>query len=87
MKFLMEVAPADYRDASSRIYREAIEETKGTWEKLLPYIAIGLCIVLTLVNVIVNMQMTNHTTDKVGSILVEGCRNTQNVAEASGGAT
>lgn len=79
MNLLMSIAPADFRDASSRIFHEAVEETKGTWEKLLPYIAIGLCVVLTIINVVVNMQMTNHTTDKVGSMLISGCQNVQNV--------
>jgi hypothetical protein len=79
MNLLMSIAPGDFRDASSRIFHEAVEETKGTWEKLLPYIAIGLCVVLTIINVVVNMQMTNHTTDTVGNMLITGCKNTQNV--------
>ena len=80
------IAPAEYRDASTRIYNEAIKETQGTWEKLLPYVAIGLCVVLTLVNVVVNMQMTNHTTDKVGDMLIQGCSNKANTVPASTGA-
>jgi hypothetical protein len=79
MNLLMAIAPADYRDASVRIFNQAVEETKGTWEKLLPYIAIGLCVVLTIINVVVNMQMTNHTIDKVGNMLIGGCSNAQNV--------
>jgi hypothetical protein len=80
------IAPGDYRDASTRIYNEAIKETQGTWEKLLPYVAIGLCVVLTIINVVVNMQMTNHTTDKVGELLIQGCSNQQHGIPATGGA-
>ena len=79
LKAVYAIAPGDYRDAATRLYNEAVKETQGTWEKLLPYIAIGLCVVLTIINVVVNMQMTNHTTDKVGEILVQGCSNKQNV--------
>lgn len=86
MLLLFDIAPSDYRDASTRIFKEAVEETKGTWEKLLPYIAIGLCVILTIINVVVNMQMTNNTVNKVGTMLIEGCRNSQNVANAQAGA-
>jgi hypothetical protein len=86
MLLMFDIAPSDYRDASTRIFKEAVEETKGTWEKLLPYIAIGLCVILTIVNVVVNMQMTNNTVNKVGTMLIEGCRNSQNVANAQAGA-
>jgi hypothetical protein len=78
LKAIFDIAPADFRESSVRIFREAVEETKGTWEKLLPYIAIGLCVIMTIINVVVNMQMTNHTTDKVGNMLIAGCQNTVN---------
>lgn len=83
MELLLEIAPADYRDASVRIFREAVEETKGTWEKILPYIAIAFCIILALITVVITMQMVNHATDKVGDLLIKGCTNQQNVAPAS----
>lgn len=86
MKAIFAIAPGDYREAATRLYNEAVKETQGTWEKLLPYVAIGLCVVLTIINVVVNMQMTNHTTDKVGEILIQGCSNSQNTAPSTGGA-
>jgi hypothetical protein len=81
LQAVMAIAPGDYRDASIRLVNEAIKETAG-WEKLLPYIAVGLVVVMTIINVVVNMQMTNHTTDKVGDILVRGCSNAQNTQPA-----
>lgn len=75
---LFDIAPSDYRDASTRIFKDAVDETKGTWEKLLPYIAVGLVVVLTIINVVVNMQMTNNTVNKVGNMLIQGCANQQN---------
>lgn len=76
---LFEIAPAEYRDASVRIYREAVDETKGTWEKILPYVMVGLCIFLCIVTIVICMQMVNNTTDKVGKLLISGCANSQNV--------
>jgi hypothetical protein len=80
---LGEIAPADFRDASVRIYREAIEETKGMWDKILPYLAVGLCILLCIITIVITQQMTNHTIDKVGNMLISGCSNSQNVAPST----
>jgi hypothetical protein len=80
---LMNIASGDYRDASTRIYMDAVEETKGTWEKLLPYLAIGLCVILALITLVINMQMTNNTVEKVGKMLIAGCENQINVKSGS----
>ena len=77
MELIMEIAPADYRDASVNILNDAVKETTGTWEKILPYIAVGLIVVLCIITVIINQQMTNNTVDKVGKILIGGCQNAQ----------
>jgi hypothetical protein len=79
LELLFEIAPAEYRDASVRIYREAVDETKGLLDKILPYIMVGLCVFLCIITVVICMQMTNHATDKVGGILIEGCSNKANV--------
>lgn len=75
---LLEIAPADYRDASVKIYKEAVEETKGTWEKILPYIAVGLIVILCIITIVINMQMTNNTVNKVGNMLIKGCQGATN---------
>lgn len=81
LQALMEVASGDYRDASTRIFMNAVEETKGLWDKMLPYVAIGLCVILALITLVINMQMTNNTVEKVGKMLIAGCENNQNVQE------
>lgn len=79
LKALMEIAPSDYRDASAKIFEEVVEETKGTWEKILPYVAVGLCIFLCLITIIISMQITNNAINKVGDLLIKGCENAQNI--------
>lgn len=79
LKLLLEIAPSDYRDASTRIFREAVEETKGTWEKILPFIAIGICVFLCIITIVISMQITNNAINKVGNMLIEGCQNAQNI--------
>jgi len=79
MNLVFEVAPRDYREASVRLFRESVEETKGTLEKLLPYIAVGFVVILTIISIVINMQMTNNTINKVGDMLVQGCTNQANV--------
>jgi hypothetical protein len=76
---LGEIAPVDYRDASVTILKDAVKETTGTWEKILPYLAIGIIVILCIIAIIINQQMTNNTIDKVGKLLIEGCKNTQNI--------
>jgi len=73
------IAPSDYTDASARIFREAVKETAGTWEKILPYIAIGVLVVAFIITIVICNQMTTHTTDKVGQLLIQGCSNNLNV--------
>jgi hypothetical protein len=79
LNLLFEIAPGDYRDTAVRIFNEAVEETKGTWERILPYVMVGLCIFLCIITIVIVMQMTNHATDKVGQLLINGCSNAQNV--------
>ncbi len=83
LDLLMQIAPAEYRDASADIVKEAIKETSGTWEKILPYIAVGLIVVLCIITIVINQQMTNNTIDKVGKILIQGCQNTQSTAPST----
>jgi hypothetical protein len=75
LELLMEIAPADYREAGVRLFREAQKETSSTWEKILPYIAIGLIVILCIITVIINQQMTNNTVDKMGKLATQGCSN------------
>lgn len=83
LDLMMEIAPADFRDASANIVNDAIKETTGTWEKILPYLAIGVIVVLVIISIIINQQMTNNTINKVGDILIKGCQNAGATAPAS----
>jgi len=80
LELLMVIAPADFRGASSNIIKDTIKETSGTWEKILPYLAVGVCVVLCIITIVICQQMTNNTIDKVGKILLGGCQNVANVA-------
>lgn len=80
LALLLEIAPSNYRDASVDIIKATENETKGTWEKILPYVAIGLIVVLTIISIVINQQMTNNTVEKVGNLLISGCENAQNTA-------
>jgi hypothetical protein len=85
LELMMQIAPADFRDVSANIVQDAIKETTGTWEKILPYIAIGLIVVLVIISLIINQQMTNNTINKVGDLLIGGCQNAHSVAPATTG--
>jgi len=78
LEILLEIAPADYREASTTIIQNSIKETQSNWEKIMPYVAIGIIVMLCIVSIIINQQMTNNTVNKVGNMLIEGCQNTAN---------
>jgi len=77
LQVLMRIAPGDFTDASVDIFKDATKETTGMWEKIVPYIAIGLVVILCIITVVINQQMTNNTIDKVGKMLIQGCQNAQ----------
>jgi len=79
LNLLVEIAPGEYIDAAVGIYQEATKETMGLWDKILPYLMIGGVVILCIITVIINQQMTNNTVNKVGDMLIKGCQNTQNV--------
>ena len=81
--FLLEIAPADYRDASSKIIDSVSKETMSKWEKLAPYVVFGLLGIILLVSIIFIVQMVQHGQDsakdmllKAGQIVVDNGKNT-----------
>jgi hypothetical protein len=83
LALIMAIAPVDLRDASVNIFKQASDETRTTLEKILPYIAVGMCVMLCIITVIICQQMTNNTVEKVGKVLIGGCENAKNTAPSS----
>lgn len=83
IELLNEIAPADYRDASSKIIDNAEKETMSKWEKLAPYVVFGFLGIIFLVCIIFIVQMVQHGQAeakdlvlKAGQMAVDNARNT-----------
>jgi hypothetical protein len=75
---LFQIAPSDYRDASTRIIDDATKETQGFMEKYLPYIMLGAVIIFFVISMILATQFFNRTVDKAGEILKQAGTNAGN---------
>lgn len=79
-KLLMEIAPADFRDASVEIVAEATKETQGFLEKYLPYIMLGAIVVFFVISMILASQFFNRTVDKATELLTNAGQNKGSLA-------
>lgn len=66
------IAPAIYTEVSADILRKAEEETKNTWEKIMPVLMFGLVVIFALVAVIVITQMVKHGQTEAANLITKG---------------
>jgi hypothetical protein len=62
---ILSIAPADYRDASVQLIRQAENETKGKWEQIIQWILFGGLVIAYLVTMIVMSQAHTKALDNV----------------------
>jgi hypothetical protein len=72
---MMDIAPADYRDASCRIVEAATKETMSWADKYLPYLLIGALIIGIIISQVISMQMINNAQTKAIEIQKLTCTN------------
>lgn len=80
---LLEIAPADFRDASVNIVDTATKETQTWADKYLPYILLGGMVIFFIVGFILASQFFNRTVDKAGEILIKVAQNAGSVAPST----
>ena len=74
-KALLEIAPADFRDASVNIVDTATKETQTWADKYLPYIMLGGMVIFFIVGFILASQFFNRAMDKSLEIQRMQCGN------------
>ena len=74
-KFLAEIAPADYRDASVKIISSTEKETRGKWEKLAPYVVFGTLAIIFMITIIMVVQMVKHGQAEAKDLILEAGKN------------
>lgn len=70
-KLVNSIAPADYRDASVQIIKQAQAETQSTLEKILPYIAIGLLALIFFISIILIVQMVKNSQAEASKLILQ----------------
>lgn len=80
---VLEIAPADYRDASSSIIEEAVKETNGFMEKYLPYIMLAGIVIFFVISMILASQFFNRTVDKASALLLEAGKQAGTIATST----
>lgn len=73
-ELLLEIAPADYRDASGKIIFDAEKETRSKWEKLAPYLVFGTMAIVFMVCIILIVQMVKQGQAEAKDTLLEAGR-------------
>lgn len=71
---LSQIAPADYRDASTKIIENDTKETMSKWEKVLPFIAMGGLAIIVLICIIFIVQMVKTSQDQAKDLILEAGR-------------
>lgn len=72
---LLEIAPADFRDASVNIVDSATKETQTWADKYLPYIMLGGMVIFFIVGFILASQFFNRAMDKSLEVQRMQCSN------------
>lgn len=68
---LSAIAPADFRDTANNINEMAKEETAGKWEKIMPYVALGLIVLFFIIAVIFASQTFNKSIDTAKDLMLQ----------------
>jgi|TARA_R100000750_G_scaffold62664_1_gene57250 hypothetical protein len=70
-ELLLEIAPADYRDASSKIVFDAEKETRDKWERLTPILVFGTMSIVFLITIILIVQMVKQGQTESKDLILE----------------
>jgi tetrahydromethanopterin S-methyltransferase subunit B len=86
-QLIMEIAPADYREASVDIVKKDTSETISTLDKYLPAIMFGFLGIILMVCIIIIVQYNKHALQEARAMVENGCKNypLQSGATSSGG--
>ena len=74
LELLLEIAPADYRDASVKIISSTEKETQGKWEKLMPILIFGTMAIVFMITIILIVQMVKQGQTESKALLLEAGR-------------
>lgn len=71
LELLLEIAPADYRDASVKIISATEKETQAKWEKLMPILVFGTMAIVFMITIILIVQMVKQGQTQAKDLILE----------------
>ena len=74
LELLLEIAPADYRDASVKIITATEKETSAKWEKLVPILVFGTMAIIFMIAIILIVQMVKQGQTEAKELILEAGR-------------
>ena len=74
LHLLEEIAPADYRDASVKIIKDSVEETRGKYDKLLNVLMYGSLGIIFLICIIMIVKMVKEGQISAQEFSIESMR-------------
>jgi uncharacterized protein YejL (UPF0352 family) len=75
LHLISEIAPSDFRDASTQLIDEAKNEMKNVLMQYLVPIAIAVFVVGMIITMVILQQTFNHATDKAAEIIAAASQN------------
>jgi len=79
-ELLESIAPADYRDASEKIMREAQKETISNMERIMTIVGFMLIVIVLFICIILVIQFANNNIQEANKILDEALKAKQDIA-------
>lgn len=74
LELLLEIAPADYRDASVKIITATEKETANKWEKFVPLLVFGTMAIIFMISIILIVQMVKQGQAEAKDLILESGR-------------
>jgi len=82
-KVLASIAPSDYTRTSADILEKAKKETQSTFEKVVPYIMVGVIAIVVLISIIVTVQMVQKVTAESKAMFIDANEKCYQLAEGA----
>ena len=83
---IMSIAPADYRDAANKLIDDAVNESRGIWERYLPMIMFSFMGIIFLVCIILIVQLVKSSQATALEYTQEALSNMKSSAQAAASA-
>jgi hypothetical protein len=76
---MLDIAPADFRDTSSKILQENEKELKDSWSQIATMVTFGILAIILFISIILVIQYSNARMDAADELYIKAITETQNM--------